>query len=219
MPRAPLDQTPLTALRCDHAVNDHCMQFVPMWALESRAHQQAICAAAGSSLAPSTDGKRGNQPAGKLIDENQLATRAQNACALCEAGELIGPMVERCAADHEVNRRIRVRQLLGDSAGEGQSFVVGEASGCLDHVGGGVNSGKLLGLRVTAGQCPQEVSGSASHVENTLRCGRGGDCQRGGAVTDGVMQTTAPAPVVAHSTIVVGAKIAIGLHDGNSRSC
>jgi hypothetical protein len=89
-----LDEAPLTGLGGDNGVDDDRVQFVPMWAIKSRAQHQAVCAAAGPSLAPATDGERGNQPPGKLIDENQVATRTQNPCAFGEPGELIRPMIE-----------------------------------------------------------------------------------------------------------------------------
>ena len=40
-----------------------------------------------------------------------------------------------------------------------------------------------------------------------------------GAVTDGVMQPTAPAAVIVPSTIVISGDIAVGRHGGNFRTC
>jgi len=74
-----------------------------MWAIKTRTQQQAVRAAACARFAPPTDSERGNQPPGKLIDENQMATRTQNPRALAEPGVLIRPMVKRCTADHEVD--------------------------------------------------------------------------------------------------------------------
>ena len=70
------------------------MQFVPLCSGKSRTQQQALGPAAGPSFTPASYGKRGNQPPGKLINENQMATRSQHPCALGEPGELIRPMVE-----------------------------------------------------------------------------------------------------------------------------
>ena len=70
------------------------MQFVPPRPFKSRAQQQAVGAAARPSLTLSSDGKCGNQPPGKLINENKMATRTQHPCTLGEPGELIRPMVE-----------------------------------------------------------------------------------------------------------------------------
>ena len=93
-PPAWLDEAPLTGLRCDNGIDDDRMQFVPACSVKSRAQQQAVRMAACPGLAPPTDGKRGNQPPGKLIGENQLAARTQHPRALGEPGELIRPMVE-----------------------------------------------------------------------------------------------------------------------------
>lgn len=108
-------------------------------------------------------------------------------------------------------------EVFGNSDGEGQSVVVGQASGGVDHVGGSVDSGKFPGFRVVAGQRAQQVPGSASHIENTLRCGLGGYRQCGGAVTDDVVQTTTPTLVVVLGTIVIRGDIAIGRHSGNCK--
>jgi hypothetical protein len=67
------------------------------------------------------------------------------------------------------------------------------------------------------GQSPQEVTATASHIEDALRRGRGRCCQRRGAVTDGVMQPTAPAPVIVPSTIVISSDVTVGRHDADFR--
>ena len=108
-------------------------------------------------------------------------------------------------------------EVFGNSYGEGHSIIVGQASGGVDQIGGGVNSGKFPGFRVVAGERAQQVPGSASHIENTLRCGVGGYRQCGGAVTDGVVQSTTPTLVVVLGTIVVCGDIAIGRHSGNCK--
>src|ERR1700677_4127090 len=52
-------------------VDDHGVQPVPVVAVEARAQQQAVRAAAGSRLAPAADCQRGQQPQGKLINQPQ----------------------------------------------------------------------------------------------------------------------------------------------------
>lgn len=170
------------------------------------------------SLAPPTDRERGNQPLGKLIDQNQMATGSQNPCAFGEPGALIRPMVERRTTDHEVHRRIGVGQLLGHPGDERQSFVVSMALGGLDHVGSSINSSKLLGSRIVAGQHPDQVTGSTPHIEDTLWCGHCSRCQRRGPVADGVMQTAAPALVIGPGPIIKSREITVGRHGDNCRT-
>lgn len=59
------------------------------------------------------------------------------------------------------------------------------AESAVDAVG--VNAVELLGFRGTAGQFPQQVSGSAPHVEEMSWTGGGRRRQRGGAVSDRVV--------------------------------
>ncbi len=208
----------LSGLRRDSGVDDDRPHRVPMRVGESGAQQQTVGTPACSGFPPPADRERGNQPQGKLVNQNQVTMRAQHPRAFGEAAVLIRPMVERRAADHEVGPGIRVGQLLGDSGGERQSWVVGEACCCLDHVGGGVNSGECLSFWIMASQSSQEVSGAASDIEDACRRAHRRCRQRRGPVADGVMLTSAPTLVVTRSTIVVCADIAIGWHSGNFRT-
>ena len=198
-------------------LDDDRLHPVPAWLVKTRARQQPVGAPGCPSLAPPTGGNGRNQQRGELVDENKVATGTQHACALAQSGVLIRPVVKRRAADHQVDRGIGMGEVLSDADGKGQSVVFGAGSGRVNHVGGGVNSGQLRRLGVLAGQSPQQVAVSASHVEDTLRSGNGGGGQRGGAVADGVMPAGAPAPVVAGCTIVVRTEIAIRRHARDSR--
>lgn len=97
---------------------------------------------------------------------------------------LVGPVVKGCRADDEVERAVWVANLFGGPEGETQSVVVSDTPRDGDHLGCGVNAPEPRGIRVAVSQHPQQITGSASHVEHARGGGDGCHGQIGGAIRD-----------------------------------
>jgi hypothetical protein len=74
-------------------------------------------------------------------------------------------VVERCRADHQVERRVRERQPLGGTLDEAQPRVAGLRAGLRDHPGRGVDSGQLGRARQPPREFAQQQPGAAAHIE------------------------------------------------------
>ncbi len=126
----------------------------------------------GARLAGPAEDQRRDEPPGELIDQNEMATGDQNPVALGQSRLLVRPVIERGHADHQVERAVPERQVLGHADREPQPLVAGNEQGRgrgdLDHSRRRVDPGQFGGARAAAGQQPEQIAAPAADIEHSL---------------------------------------------------
>ena len=180
---------------------------------EARRVQQAGGPPLGACLAGPAEDQCRDEPSGELIDQNEMAAGDQNPVALGQSRLLVRPVIERGHADHQVERAVPERQVLGHADREPQPLVAGNEQGRgrgdLDHSRRRVDPGQFGGARAAAGQQPEQITAPAADIEHSLGCRGGGQGDLGGLVGDVVMKPTEPSLVISGGPLVEGGHIAV----------
>jgi hypothetical protein len=141
------------------------------------------------------------------------ANAADHLIPLAEGGtNEIRPVIEGRRAHHQVEGVVGVGQVFGRPQGQGEPVVAGRCPGDLDHGGRWVDAGKLVSLRIAAGQRTEQVTSATPDVEDPPWIGTGRKRQIRGPVGDVVVQAAEPAALAGDRSGVEGGKVAFGLH-------
>ena len=167
----------------------------------------------GARLAGPAEDQRRDEPSGELIDQNEMATGDQNPVALGQSRLLVRPVIERGHADHQVERAVPERQVLGHADREPQPLVAGNEQGRgrgdLDHSRRRVDPRQFGGARAAAGQQPEQIAAPAADIEHSLGRRAGGQGDLGGLVGDVMMKPAEPSLVITGGPLLEGGHIAV----------
>lgn len=180
---------------------------------EARRVQQAVGPPLGACPAGPAEDQCRDEPSGELIDQNEMTAGDQNPVALGQSGLLVRPVIERGHADHQVERAVPERQVLGHAERESQPLVAGNEQGRgrghLDHCRRRVDPGQFGGARAAAGQQPQQIAAPAADIEHSLGGPADGQGDLRGLAGDVVMEPAQPSLVVSGGPLIEGRHIAV----------
>jgi hypothetical protein len=180
---------------------------------EARRVQQAVGPPLGARLAGPAEGQCRGEPSGELIDQNEMTAGNQNPVALGQSGLLVRPVIERGHADHQVERAVPERQVLGHADREPQPLVAGNEQGRgrgdLDHSRRRIDPRQFGGARAAASQQPEQIAAPAADIEHSLGRRAGGQGDLGGLVGDVVMKPAEPSLVISGGPLIEGGHIAV----------
>ena len=148
------------------------------------------------------------EPTAEQVREHKVPPGPEDARALSQAGLLVSPMVERDAADHDVEGSVGERQPFGRSLLKAHpAGRLRSSPGDGHHARCRVHADQPGGLRKRRGKQSQELPSPATDVEE----GRGGSCHRAHDIRDlsdqPPVQGTTPAGVAGRRAAVEGSDV------------
>ena len=155
---------------------------------------------------------RGNETNGEQIHENEVTSRREHKSAFREPGLLVLPVIEGRGADHQVERTLWIRQVLGKSPRKDDAGVVGPPACHRDHSLGRIDPGQLFRLRKTLGQDFDKEAGAASDIEYPARAAVRRESQVGRTNGDLVVHPTEPPLLVVWCPFVKRLDIPVASH-------
>jgi hypothetical protein len=125
-------------------------------------------------------------------------------------------MVEGGGAYDQVEAVIGEIEALRAAEGELQAFIVGGASGHIDHGPSGIDADELACLRVAKSQGSEQVTGTTPDVEDPMRGGYERRRKGSGAISNLMVESSEPTLVISGCSLLEGLDVTAGWHNKKS---
>ena len=156
---------------------------------------------------------RGDETHGEQIHKNEVTRRCEHPSAFREPRLLVLPVIEGRRADHQVERIVRIRQVLGNSPRKDDAGVVCAPACHCDHSLGRIDPGQLFRSGKTLSQDAEQEAGAAPDIEYPARAAAARrESQVGGTNDDLAVQPTAPPVLVVGCPFVKRLNISVSTH-------